>query len=133
MMLYKNIRVKVRDPDGDTDHFNILEGILQEETFAPYLFIIYLDYLLGTSIDLIKYNGFIRIKERSLKYRTQTIKDVNYADDIALLANIPTQVIILLDRLKRVAAGMGLHVNADETEYMCFIQRGDFSTLNGSS
>ena len=29
--------------------------------------------------------------------------------------------------------GIGLHVNAHKTEYMCFRQRGDISTLNGSS
>ena len=28
---------------------------------------------------------------------------------------------------------IGLHVNADKMEYMCFNQRGDISTLNGSS
>ena len=28
---------------------------------------------------------------------------------------------------------MGLHVNAHKTEYMCFNQTGDISTLNGSS
>ena len=31
------------------------------------------------------------------------------------------------------AAGRGLHVNAHKTEYMCFNQTGDISTLNGSS
>ena len=31
------------------------------------------------------------------------------------------------------AADIGLHVNANKTEYMCFNQRGGISTLNGSS
>ena len=35
--------------------------------------------------------------------------------------------------LEGAAAGIGLHVNADKTEYMCFNQRGDISALNGSS
>ena len=35
--------------------------------------------------------------------------------------------------LERAAAGIGLYVNADKTEYMCFNQKGDISTLNGSS
>ena len=29
--------------------------------------------------------------------------------------------------------GIGLHVNADKTEYMCFNLNGDISTLNDSS
>ena len=34
---------------------------------------------------------------------------------------------------KRAAAGIALHVNAENTEYMCFNQRGDISSLNGTS
>ena len=57
------------------------------------------------------------------------ITEVDYADDIALLANTPTQAESLLHSLERAAASIGLHVNADKTEYMCFNQRGDISTL----
>ena len=51
---------------------------------------------------------------------------------MALPANTPTLAKTLLHSLKRVAAGIGLHVNAHKTEYMCFNQRGDI-TLKGSS
>ena len=54
----------------------------------------------------------------------------NYADDIALLANTPTQAETPLYSLERAAGGISLHVNADKKEYMCFNQRGDISTLN---
>ena len=30
MMLYKNMKVKVRSPDRDTDYFDIVAGLLQE-------------------------------------------------------------------------------------------------------
>ena len=59
--------------------------------------------------------------------------DADYADDIAVLANTPTQAEILLHGQEWAAAGIGFHVNADKTEYMCFNQRGNISTLNGSS
>ena len=72
-------------------------------------------------------------KERSRRYPAQTITDANYADDIELLANTPAQAEILLRRLERAAAGIGLHVNAHKTEYVWFNQRGDISTLNGNS
>ena len=54
MMLYKNTKVKVRLLDEDTDCFDTVAGVLQRDTLAPYLFIICLDYLLKTSIDLMK-------------------------------------------------------------------------------
>ena len=72
-------------------------------------------------------------KERSRRYPSQKITDVDYADDTALLANTLAQIDTLLHGLEWAAAGIGLHVNADKTEYTCFNQRGDISTLNSSS
>ena len=37
------------------------------------------------------------------------------------------------DSLERAAAGIGLHVKAHKTEYMCYNQTGDISTLDGTS
>ena len=91
MQLYKNTQVKVHSLDGDTDYFDIVAGLLQGGTLAPYLFIICLDYMLRTSIDKMKDNGFKLAKERSRRYPTQTITDADYADNIALLPNTPTQ------------------------------------------
>ena len=65
MMLYRNTKVKVRSPDGDTDYFDIIADVLQGDTLAPYFFIVYLDYVLRTSIDKMKENGFKLKKERS--------------------------------------------------------------------
>ena len=45
----------------------------------------------------------------------------------------PTQAETLLHSLERAATGIGLHVNAHKTEYMCFNATGDISALNSSS
>ena len=100
MMLYRNTKVKICSLDGDTDCFDIVAGVLQRDTLAPYLFIICLDYVLRTSIDKIKENGLKLTKERSRRYCAKTINDANYADDIALLANAPAQAKTLLHSLK---------------------------------
>ena len=133
MMLYRNTKVKVCFLDGDTDYFKIVAGVLLGDTLAPYLFIICVDFVLRTSIDKIKDNGFKLTKERSWIYPAHTITDADYAADIALLDNTPTQAETLLDNLEWAAAGIGLHVNADKMKYMWFNQRGHISTLNGSS
>ena len=132
-IFYRNTKVKVRSPDGDTEYFDIVAGVLQGYTLAPYLFIICLDYVLRTSIDKIKENGFELTKKRSRRYLAKTITDANYTDDIALLANTPNQAVTLLHSLERAAAGIGLHVNAHKTEYKYFDQTGNISTLDGSS
>ena len=66
----------------------------------------------------MKDNGFKLAKEKSRKYTAPTISDA-------------AQVENLLQSVERAAAGLGLNVNADKMEYMCFYQRGDISTLKG--
>ena len=46
MMLYKNTRSMVRSHDGDTNFIDVTTGVLQGDAFAPFLFIVYLDYVL---------------------------------------------------------------------------------------
>ena len=122
-----------RSSDGDTDYFDIVAGVLKGDTFAPYLFIVCLDYVLRTLIDKLKENGFELTKKRSWRYPAKTITDVDYADDIAILADASAQAETILHSLERAAAGIGLHVNAHKTEYVCFNQTGDISTQGGSS
>ena len=131
-ILYRNTKVKVRSPDGDTEYFDIVAGVLQGDTLAPYLFIICLDYVLRTSIDKIKENGFELTKKRSRRFPATTITDADYADDIAILANTPDQAETLLHSLEQAAASIGLYVNAHKTEYMCYNQTGDIATLEGT-
>ena len=76
-ILYRNTKVKVRSPDGDTEYFDIVAGVLLGDTLAPYLFIICLDYVLRTSIDKIKENGFELTKKRSRRHPAKTITDTD--------------------------------------------------------
>ena len=133
MILYRNTKVKVRSPDGDTEYFDIVAGVLQGDMLAPYLFIICLDNVLRTSIDKIRENSFELTKKRSRRGPAKTITDANYANDIVILANTPNQAETLLHSLERAATGIGLHVNAHKTEYICYNQTGDISTLDGTS
>ena len=94
-------------PDGDTDFFDIVSSILQGDTLAAYLFVTCLDYVLWTSIDLIKENGFTWNR----RYLAETITDADDSDDLALLANTPTQTKSLLHSLKLAAEGIGSYVN----------------------
>ena len=72
IILYRNTKVKVRSPDGDTEHFDIVAGVLQGDTLAPYLFINCVDYVLRTSIDNIRENSFVLTKKRSRRYPAKT-------------------------------------------------------------
>ena len=62
-------------------------------------------------------------KARSRQYPTQTITDADYIDDIALLANTPTQGKSLQHSLEQSAVGIGLHVNADKRSTFILIKK----------
>ena len=63
----------VRLSDGDIGFFDIVGGVLQEDSFALYLFIICIDYVLQTSIDLIKENGLPVKIAKDVRYPSETI------------------------------------------------------------
>ena len=131
-MFYSDTKVIVHLPDGD--FFDIIAGVLQGDTFAPYLFIISLDCIHRMWIDLMKENGFLlKRKARRRQFPADTITDENYADDIVRIANTPTEAEFLLYSLEQAVGGIGFYVNADKMEYMCFNQEADTSILNGST
>ena len=131
-ILYRNTKVKVRSPDGDTEYFDIVAGVLQGDTLAPYPFIIGLDYVFRTSIDKIRENGFADKEEEGEGTPQKQLPMPTTPIDIAILANTPAQAETLLHSLERATARIGLHVNAHKTEYMCFNQTGHISTLDGT-
>ena len=73
MMLYKNAKTMVCSIDGHTDFFYITAGVLKWDTLVPYQFIICFDYVLWTSANIVKGNGFIFKKEKK-----QTVTSRNY-------------------------------------------------------
>ena len=101
----------VRSPNGITDFFEIVTGILQGETLASYMFIICQDYALQKFIDLMKGNGFLLKKTRSGQYPTETMTDTDYTNDNMVLTNKPTQGKFLLHSLEQAAGGISHYMN----------------------
>ena len=120
MMLYNNTRAKVLSPGSNTDFFDILAGVLQGDTLAPFIFIICLDYVLHTSVDKIKHLGLTLTKARSCRHPAVTITDADYADDLALMADTIADVQTLLHSLETASGDTDLCVNEKKTEYMSY-------------
>ena len=57
---------------------------------------------------------------RSRRYPADAITDTDYANDLALPANIPALVEPQLYNLKQAAGGIDPHMNANKIDYMCF-------------
>ena len=81
------------------------------------------------SIDLIK-NGFTLKLPRNRWYSADILTDINYTDAEVLLANAHTQAECLRHSPEQVVRGIGLHVNADKTSFMCFTQKRAIFTLS---
>ena len=122
--LYKNTTSTVRTSDGDTDFFEVLAGVLQGDTLAPYLFVIVLDYVLRTSIDSNSELGFTLQQRRSRRYPAKKITDADFADDLSLLADNSQNAEQLLILLESAAEAVGLMVNYTKTNFMEFNQTG---------
>ena len=121
MMLYKNTKVKVRSPDEDTNFFDIVVGVLQEDALAIYLFIICQDYVLERRY--VEWENTVlhqKKKTKSRQHSAQTITDADYADDIALQANTPTQAESLLRSLEQPAGCIGHHTNVEKNRVHVF-------------
>ena len=84
---YSETQAKVRTPDGDTESFQILAGVLQGDTLAPFLFIIALDYALRSAISGQEVKmGFTLTKKASRRIPAKMLTDLDFADNISLLS-----------------------------------------------
>ena len=133
MMLYRNTRSMVRSPDGDTAFFEITTGVLQGDTLAPFLFILCLDYILKTSVDINAELGFTLTERRSRRYPATHITDIDYADDIAITTNDMKSVNTLLHQIEVTSNEIGLSINTEKTQYMKLNQNSDSDDITINS
>ena len=110
-VLYTNTRSSIVTPDGETESFDILSGILQGDTLAPFLFIIVIDYIMRISVDTMKENGLMYRPRRSSRHPDLFITDADFADDIALLSDSLTNAQKLLSALESASNCTGLYLN----------------------
>ena len=130
MILYKNTKSMARSPDGDTEFFDVLAGTLQGNTFAPFLFVICIDYVLRISVGNCNDYSLMLELARSRRFPTKKISDADCANDFALASDNSYNAQKLLHILEQSAAFIGLHFNVTKAEYMCYNQDGPIETLN---
>ena len=117
-VLYTNTEAQVLSPDGDTEFFEILAGVLQGDTLAPFLLIISLDYAMRIATEDEVSVGFALAKSRSRRHPAVTITETDFADDLALISNTLEQAQLFLLRLESAAAQVGLHINEIKTVFL---------------
>ena len=117
-LLYSNTRAQVITPDGTTEFFEILAGVLQGDTLAPYLFVIVIDYCMRMALEKHQDSGFTVTPARSRRVKAKKISDAEFADDIALVTNTEKEAEELLREVEEVSMSVGLHINESKTKYL---------------
>ena len=116
-IIYENSSASVISPVGMTDFFKVLSGIFQGDTLSPFLFIIIIDYVLRQAFKITTDEHGIQItNRRSIRHPSKIIKDLAYADDVALLAHTLRLAEELLHNLENAAKQVGLKINEDKTK-----------------
>ena len=116
--MYTNTTATIITPDGETTFFDIVAGVLQGDTLAPFLFIIVLDYILRLSLDTMNEKGLLLHPRRSRRHPAQHLTDLDFADDLALITESVKDAEALLQSLETIAAQTGLHCNEGKTEHI---------------
>ena len=117
--LYTNTSATIITPDGETNLFEIVAGVLQGDTLAPFLFILVLDYVLRLSLDSMQEKGIEIQPRRSRRYPAEHLTDLDFADDLALFSQSVKDAESLLHSLEQEAAKVGLYCNESKTKFIC--------------
>ena len=119
--IYSGTRARIVTPDGNTEEFDILAGVLQGDTLAPFLFIIALDHALRKAISGREQElGFTITPRKSRRVPAVVLADLDYADDISLMSDRVEQAQELLIRVETECAKVGLRLNAKKTEVITY-------------
>ena len=101
-IMYAYTTDKVITPDGETETFNILAGVLQGDKLSPYLFVIVIDYVMRTALlgreDKL---GFQLRKRKIRRVPPITITNMYFADYIALVSEGIKEAQEMLTRVEK--------------------------------
>ena len=134
-LIYENSCAQVVTPDGETTFIDIISGIFQGDTLAPFIFIIVLDYALRQAYLVANSETGIVLEPRNGSRNSEICpRDSSYADDIALLNTSLALAEKLWHSVEDAASQVGLHLNTTKTELLAINIPGTDSikTLSGN-
>ena len=132
-IMYEDTSAKVITPDGETETFSILAGVLQGDTLAPYLFVIVIDYIIRKALTGREEKlGFQLRKRQSRMVPPIIVTDMDFADDIALVSDGIKESEEMLRIVELSAKCIGLSMNTGKTKYMSYNnnQQFDINTID---
>ncbi|KAI8514995.1 hypothetical protein Bbelb_075860 [Branchiostoma belcheri] len=118
-VLYYNSKSAVFVDGNISDPFQVTTGVLQGDVLAPFLFIVLIDYLLLESTKGTD-SGVVTHPRQSRRHPAQTLNDLDFADDIALLESTIPRAQEQLTKTAAAGKQLGLIISVPKTEYMTY-------------
>ena len=106
--LYEGSTSAVRVDGSLSKEFLITTGVLQEDTLAPFLFVIVLDYVLWNT----------EARTGLQTHPDELLPDLDFADDIVLLDQGEMEALAHFRTIESSAKKVGLSINYDKTKIM---------------
>ena len=114
---YDDFRCAVIHQGETSEWFDIKTGIKQGCNMSGFLFLMVVDWVMRRTV---------RNCETGIRRKfTSKLDDLDFADDLALIASTKQDILLKTDRLCRVAQQVGLKVNSQKTKVMRINSRTD--------
>ena len=117
-VLHTNTKSAVVVVEETTNFFDVLAGVLQGDVLAPFIFIVVVDWVMKNS-DM-NHLGFTTKPRRSRRHLEEKLGDLEFADDLSLLANNQKEAQEQLDTLSHTAKEVGLKINVGKTKFLAY-------------
>jgi hypothetical protein len=101
-MLHKNTERK-------TGYFDIITGVRQGCVLSPFLFLLVMDFVM---------NHAMKSEVAGITWGTSMLRDLDFADDIALLATKIRELKLLTEELQKASEKVGLHISHEKSKIM---------------
>ena len=108
--IYLNSSCCVKTDIGNTEFFDIVTGVRQGCTLSPFLFLLAIDFVMREAMN---------DPDLGIKWNNKScLTDLDFADDIALLANTKESLQKMTTKLEVAASHVGLRINSEKTKVM---------------
>ena len=108
--LYAGQEATVRTGHETTDWFQIGKGVSQGYILLPWLFNLYVEYIMR--------NAGLKEAQAGIKIAGRNINNLRYADDTTLMEEIEEELKSLLMKVKEESEKVGLKLNIQKTKIM---------------
>ena len=106
--MYEGTSCRILHEESLTESFSIKSGVRQGCLLSPFLFLLVVDWIMKETTT----GSRNRIQWTLIEH----LEDLDFADDLALLAHTHTQMQAKTTKLETISSKLGLKINTDKTK-----------------